>query len=426
MQRITLFFGILAMVALSLAATNADEVFGETPAAVPISSIENKGAQQAFLKHQELQQRLRDSLKHYFDGAIANGTIVGVGVSVVKGDSILFAGGFGKRNVKTENRVNGETVFRLGSLSKGFGGVLATSLEKNGQLSLQDAIVDHVPNFQFGNDRHTRSVQLRHVLSHTSGTPYHSYTNLVEAGLSPSDIAPRFVEVDPISGPGEQYSYQNAMFAMGQELMERATGTSVKELLSQGFFEPLGMAQVSMDHKPLLQGKNVALPHRKRGRTWQQLPLTDKYYNAVLAGGINASALDMAKWMRFLLGHNPDVLGQEDLEKAFDPIIELNQNGKYYQRWPGHQKSAYALGWRVHHFQEENGLELERVLHHGGSVNSYRNEIALYPETNLGICVLFNSPTKLASTVIPEVHRLVKEVYADADAPAKDLASLNP
>ncbi len=357
------------------------------------------------------QLELQNALTIYFQKAIKEGDIVGAGVSIVQGDSILISDGFGKRSIKESANVDGETVFRLGSLSKGFGGVLAASLQYEGKLSFEDKIVQYLPDFKFGDETNTQNIKLSHILSHTSGTPYHSFTNLVEAGVSVAKIADRFNEVSPISAPGLQYSYQNAMFALGQEVISKATGEGVKSLLTTKFFKPLGMSHISMDHADLLQEKNIALPHRKSGNGWNTTPLTDKYYNAVLAGGINASAGDMAKWMRFLLGHNPDVAPSEAMRQAFEPFITLRENNKYYQRWAGHLQSSYGFGWRIHQFQKSGAADVETVWHHGGSVNNYRNEIAVYPEADLGICVLLNGNSKLARNVIPDLHDIVEKIY---------------
>ncbi|MEB8389512.1 hypothetical protein OO012_20100, partial [Rhodobacteraceae bacterium KMM 6894] len=46
-------------------------------------------------------------------------------------------------------------------------------------------------------------------------------------------------------------------------------------------------------------------------------------------------------------------------------------------------------------------------------VNNYRNEIAVYPEADLGICVLLNSNSRLAKKVIPDLHKIVKDIYAN-------------
>ena len=80
------------------------------------------------------QQQLNAAVKAYFEKAIAAGSIVGAGVSIVKGDSIVVSSGFGKRNAYSGEVVNSETVFRLGSLSKGFAGILAADLKNEGKL----------------------------------------------------------------------------------------------------------------------------------------------------------------------------------------------------------------------------------------------------------------------------------------------------
>lgn len=357
------------------------------------------------------QQKVKIALDAYFKKAIKTGAIVGAGVSVVKGDSILISEGFGKRDFNGTAKVDGQTIFRLGSLSKGFGGVLAASLQSEGKFDFNDKVTDYIPQFKLGDANNTAKIKVAHVLSHSSGTPYHSYTNLVEANIPVATIAERFSEVTPQSEPGIQYSYQNAMFSLSQEVMSTVTGKDVKTLLQDRFFKPLDMNTISMDHAELIKENNVAMPHTRRGKGWRKLPLTNRYYNAVVAGGINASSLDMAKWMRFLLGHNPEVLKSATIEKAVDPFIAIDYNNKYYQRWPGHKQSHYGFGWRIHTYQESPAGKEKTMWHHGGSVNNYRNEIALFPDTDIGICVLLNGNSRLAQNVIPDLYKIVKDNY---------------
>ena len=366
---------------------------------------------EAVRQYQLRKKELTTALKKYFDSAIASGDIVGAGVSVVQGDSILIYDGFGKRSTDGKAKVDGQTLFRLGSLSKGFAGVLAASLQADGLLNINDKVVDYIPGFRFGDSLNTQKVKLSHILSHSSGTPYHSFTNLVEAGLPVATIAQRFNEVSPISEPGVMYSYQNAMFSLSQEVMGTVTGKDIKKLLTSRFFKPLGMSTISMEHNALTEAQNVAMPHVRRKNGWKSLPLKDRYYNAVVAGGINASSLDMAKWMRFLLGHRPEVLPSGTIQKAFSPLIEIEYNNKYYQRWPGHLQSHYGFGWRIHEFQEGASKETKTMYHHGGSVNNYRNEIALFPEADIGICILLNANSRLARNVIPDVYAIVQKIY---------------
>ena len=415
MQRLKILVGttiiILALFALTKSVDN------------PVSTSESKDVISADKSKKTLadqreaqlyilqQQELKVAVQAYFDKAIASGVIVGAGVSIVRGDSIVISDGFGKRSIDVNDGVDGQTIFRLGSLSKGFAGVLAANLKDEGKLDWEDKVSHCIPEFQLGDRSNTAKITLANILSHTSGAPYHSYTNLVEAGLPLTDIAKRFKDVTPISNPGKLYSYQNALFALSGEMMYKVTGQDISTSLEDRFFKPLEMCSTTMDYETLAHEKNVAMPHSKRRNGWRPKKLNDHYYNAIAAGGINASALDMGKWIRFLLGHNPEIMSKSALEEAFNPFIEIKGHSKYYQRWPGHLASYYGFGWRIHKFAEDDtGLE-KTIWHHGGSVNNFRNEIAVYPEADLGICVLLNNNSKLAKTVVPDLYKIVKEVY---------------
>ncbi|WP_435622556.1 serine hydrolase domain-containing protein [Flagellimonas sp.] len=362
------------------------------------------------VSNKELQIALQQAVDSYFNKAIAAGEVVGAGVSIVKGEQVLLADGFGIRNSATGKKVDGQTVFRLGSLSKGFTGVLASDLKREEKLTWEDRVSECIPEFELGDWENTKNITLAHLLSHTSGAPYHSFTNLVEAGLSLNEIANRFVDVQPIGKPGEIYSYQNALFALSGEMMERVTGQDITTSLEERFFNPLEMCATTMDFDALKKTENKANPHVRYRRGWRSGKLTNSYFNAVAAGGINSNAEDMAKWMQLLLGHRPDVMGREALQEAFTPFVKIPGRQKYYQRWPGHTASYYGFGWRIHKYRP-NDLEVENTIwHHGGSVNHFRNEIAVFPEEDLGICVLLNNQSKIAQRVITDLYSIVQEV----------------
>ncbi len=356
------------------------------------------------------QQKLEEAIQEYFNNAIDKNQIVGASVSVVKCDSIIYSGGFGNKNVALKDTVNAETIFRIGSVSKGFAGILTGIHVQDGLIDWEDKIIDHIPNFKLANKKQANQVTLSHVLSHTSGLPYHSFTNLVEDGLALTTIAGRFNEVLPLQKPGSVYNYQNAIFALSGEIIERITGKPLREVIKDRIFSPLQMETASASYEALEHSNNVAMPHQRVRRGWRPTKINKKYYNAIAAGGINASAIDMGKWMKFLLGNNPDVLMTKTMEEVFSPMVQVGGRRNYYQRWPGYKASYYGLGWRVHEFDDANTGELNKVIHHGGGVNNYRSEIAIYPNEDLGICVLFNSPNKMAKDCIPKIRKILQEI----------------
>lgn len=371
---------------------------------VKISNIESSEEMSAKL------QLLEHKINAYFKQGISDKDLVGAAVAIVKCDSIIYTGGFGDRSSGSQNSIDSKTIFRIGSLSKGFAGILTGIHVQEGLLNWEDKVKDYVPNFQMSNEQITNEVTLSHVLSHTTGLPYHSFTNLVEAGVPLSKIAGRFKEVYPIYHPGKIYSYQNAVFALSGKIIEQVTSHALAEVIHEKIFDPLHMNTASASFEALKDADNIAVPHRKSRGRWKPVKLNHKYYQAISAGGVNASVTDMAKWMKFLLGSNPEVLHPKMINRVFNPVIEIGGRSKYYQRWKGHLKSYYALGWRVHTFKEKASEKPKIMVHHGGSVNNYRSEIAIFPEEDLGICILFNSPTSYAKEAIPKISEIYAEV----------------
>ncbi|MDP5043581.1 MAG: beta-lactamase family protein [Leeuwenhoekiella sp.] len=402
---------LILLITLSLSTHNFDSQNKvKSPTAVNVTGAAAVVTKQEKELFKMRKNAINIAIANYFKKAIDQQLIVGAGVSVVSGDSILFNGGFGMRSFSKLDSVNAQTVFRLGSLSKGFTGVLAGIEVAEGNLSWDDKLATALPQFHLKNKLNEQAITLSNVLSHTTGVPYHCYTNLVEAGLAMSQIAEKFKVINTISKPGDLYSYQNAMFALSGEMMQAATGQSIQQLLQNKIFSPLNMKTASTDYDAMINTDNYAFPHKNTAKGWMQIPVNKKYYNAVPAGGINASAEDMAKWMHFLLGHEESVLTKSGLQSVFTPQIEMLDGRKYYQRWKGHLKSSYAYGWRIHDFiNAETGVETS-MIHHGGSVSNFRNEIALYPSEDFGVCVLFNSMTPLATSVIPDLHDIVQNI----------------
>jgi len=354
--------------------------------------------------------QLEKEIQDYFDNAIANDLMVGASVSIVKCDSIVHSGGYGLKDIKTKESINEESIFRIGSLSKGFASVLAGIEVEQGLLHWDDKVTHYIPEFQLKNKDVALQMTLSNLLSHTTGLPYHCFTNLIEDRMPLTKIAESFKDIQPIGKLGEIYSYQNAVYALGGVMIQKVTGKSLEEELKDKIFEPLDMKTASASYNEILAADNFAKPHQWKRWGWKSKPIHQKYYSdAIAAGGINASAIDMAKWMRFLLGNNPEVMMPSTMETIFEPKVEVTGRTKYYQKWPGYVSSSYGYGWRIHHLKNENTNNLNKVVHHGGSVNDYRSEIALFSDDELGICVLFNSPTKIARTVIPDLYKIVQK-----------------
>ncbi len=357
---------------------------------------------------------LSEAIGSYMDSLHFINEFSSASLAIVENDSTVYIGGFGNRSSSSEQKVDSETVFRIGSLSKGFHGVLTAILVENGLISWNERPVDWIQDFKLQDLSFEQELNIEHLISHTGGFPYHSYTNLIEGGASLDNIGREFGQISNLKAPGIEYSYQNAAFAMSALTIENKLNTDYASLLNRYIFTPLKMKTASTSYEDITNRSNVAFPKYWTDSGWKDKPLTSKYYNAIAAGGINASILDMSKYMKLLLGNEDKVLSDTSLSRIFKPRIETKTRRKYYQRWDSFENSFYALGWRVHLMN--NGIERDTIIHHGGQVNGYRSEIFVHPTKKYSICVLFSDYSLLANKIIPEVRKIFESVKTTSES----------
>ena len=344
-----------------------------------------------------------DNFEQGFTKGLMSEQIPGAAVVIVKEGRVVYQKGFGIKQKGKPDKVDEDTVFRLGSLSKGFASVLTGVFVEEGIINWTDPVSQYLEEFRLSDPAQTERVEIRHLLSHTVGLPRHSYTNLVEDGLPLDRIIPRLEEVPLLTVEGRQLSYQNAAYSSIEKILESQSNADFSSLLKEMIFDPLSMRMATTDHQSILDSENKALPHvmvsRSKGR--RPIPITNKYYNAVSSGGINASISDMGKWLLLLLGHYPNVIAPETLRDIYEPQATL-QNRRFSRHWEGVDESHYALGWRV---LDNHG---QTIVYHGGYVNGYRSELAFAPDDQVGICILINTPSSYPLKVIPRFFKAIK------------------
>ncbi|MEI6411414.1 MAG: serine hydrolase domain-containing protein [Bacteroidota bacterium] len=342
------------------------------------------------------EQALIGDYDQFFSSSMQSSKTPGAAVVIVKDGKIIFSKGYGVKTAASGDSVDVNTVFRIGSLSKGFAGVLTGMLVEQGKLTWDESVQKHYPAFTLKDPAQAKRMQIRHLLSQTTGLPYHAFTNLVEDGYSLQTIVNQYFPKAPISAPeGTFYSYQNAAFCVTEEVLRDITGKSYPELLSEMIFAPAGMRNASCTYAGMRDCPDKALPMAYTGNGWAALPLLPMYYNFAAAGGVNAGISDMGEWLKLLLGYKPELVSNATLDQVFAPVIKTSRERRIFPRWIGRDEASYAMGWRV---LEHGG---ETIMYHGGYVNGYRGEIAFNRRDGIGICVLFNAHTSLCSEVVP-------------------------
>ncbi len=397
--------GIILLIILGLSRINSDD-----PTVTVIQEPVSNPAQdslQSFIN--KFEERL---IRGARDKRLPGGAFV-----ITYKDEVLVAKGFGTRDIASPLPIDENTVFRLGSVSKGFASILTGMMVDQELLSFDAPVYKIVPNFKLSDAKQTERIEVQHLLSHTTGLPRHAYTNLVEDGLSLERIIPKFEDVPLISSEGEQQAYTNAAYAVIEKVLESRTNVDFNTLLKEEIFEPLNMEDASSTYSALNESTNKALPHLYSRRAGQRImvPIKNNYFNAVSAGGINASVSDIGQWLLLLTGNRPDLIKEETLDTIFEPVSTI-PNQRFSRHWPGVYQSYYGMGWRT----LNNGDQT--IVYHGGYVNGYRSEIAFDRENQIGISILFHSNTSYAVEVIPEFFNDFATVHEFVEAQVVEIS----
>lgn len=390
-KKTILFTAIVVVMPFLIASHNSDLL-------VPVAPPQKKKAQQSVPSNPVMDKLLNEyetSIKHIMDRT----GIPGTAIAIVQDTTTLYLKGLGVKSVNTTDSVDANTVFRLGSVSKCFASVLASILVHDNIIQWDDPVIQYLPDFKLKTAEATQCLTITNVLSHTTGLPYHTYTTLVEDGLDLKTMLERLADVN-CGQVGQVYSYQNVAYSLIGEVIQTATGKTYEEMLQEKVFTPLHMTHASASYEDIMHNEDVAHPHLIRRRHWKQIPISDKYYNVAPAGGVNASASDMAKWMKALLGNDPNVISKESIEKIFTPVITARTRNRAYRKVAHIDDTYYGLGWRVIYFPNDT------IVYHGGYVNGYRSEVAIHPKDKIGICILSNAPGDVTDTGIPVFLKL--------------------
>jgi CubicO group peptidase (beta-lactamase class C family) len=226
----------------------------------------------------------------------------GVGLAMVRHDSVIYTGGIGRARVAPDTPATAATLFRIGSTSKAFVALTALALEREGKLSLQDPITKHLPHFYFRNPwESTDPVRIVNLLEHTSGFDDNSLMSYANSDPAPLTLE-QGLALDSATRvsrwrPGTRFSYCNTGPAIVARIIEVIEGKPIEQVVQERWFGPIGMATATYLFPDSTKVAAATL-YRADGVT----PV--KYWHVFVrpAGAINASAHDMAAYVRFLLG----------------------------------------------------------------------------------------------------------------------------
>lgn len=325
-------------------------------------------------------------LESYVERAVADWGIAGLAIAVVEGDSVVFASGFGARDVRTGDAVDEHSIFAIGSNTKLFTSIGAGILVDEGRMAWDDPATAHLPELQLHDPVVTREITIRDLLSHRSGLGRRGDLLWYGSGLNRDEILRRIRHLEPNTSFRSRFGYQNIMYLAAGEAVGRTAGVGWDAFTEQRILQPLGMHRSSTSLDALDRLENVATPHLYDEGELVPVPYRN-VDNIGPAGSITSSVHDMAQWLRMLLGDGRydgrQLVDSATLAEILTPhtLMDVEPDSLF----PSTHFVTYGLGMVL---QDYRGT---RIAWHTGGIDGMLSLVGLLPEQDVGLVVLTNT-----------------------------------
>lgn len=291
----------------------------------------------------------------YVARAVNDWHVAGLSIAIVKDGRIVFAKGYGVRELGKPEPVDTSTLFAIASTTKAITAASIGMLVDEGKLKWDDPVTKYLPSFQLYDPYVTRELTVRDLLTHRAGLGNADYLWDV-ADLPMSEVTERLRFVKPAYSLRSGFIYQNVMYMMAGEVVRAVSGMPWERFVETRVFQPIGMRNAFPSLARVPSGANTAIPHVRYGADTVRVITNSVTQSVSSAGAIWAPVSDMARWMIFLLDtgkvggkqllkpgtiaelFNPQVIVPPD---EFYPTAELTR-----PHW-----MTYGLGWFQHDYQ---------------------------------------------------------------------------
>ena len=262
-------------------------------------------------------------LDSIIEGVLAETGVPGLAAAVVHDGNVLYAKGFGVRDVNTLAPVDAATVFRLASVSKPLSSTVVAGAVGKGAMKWTDPVVAQLPSFALADSYVTAHVTYADLFSHTSGLPDHAGDLLEDLGYDQAYILNR-LRLEPLEPFRAEYAYTNFGLTAAAEAAAAAAGVSWADLADEVLFSPLGMTSSSFRYADFLSEADQAAMHVRVGTKWVQKYARDADPEAP-AGGASSNVLDLASWLILQLAggawNGAPVIGNTALSQTHLPHV---------------------------------------------------------------------------------------------------------
>ena len=313
--------------------------------------------------------------------------VPGVGLGMVQDGKVVFAGGFGVKELGGTEKPDGDTLFMIASNTKAMTTLLLAKLVDEHRITWDTPVTKLLPSFKLGDATTTRSVLVKHLICACTGMPRQDLEWIFDYGkMTPASTMTLLGTMQPTSKFGELFQYSNLMAAAagytGAHVIhpDMELGAAYDSAMQSYVFDPLGMKETTFNMKRAFSS-NHAGSHSPDadGKTARAMTaINDAVIPARPAGGAWSSVNDMLKYVSMELaeGKLPDgttYISKEPLLERRTPQVSIGKD------------ETYGMGLMV---DTTYGVG---VVHHGGDLVGYHSDMMWLPQQNVGLVILTNA-----------------------------------
>lgn len=336
------------------------------------------------------QSEILSQVDSYTKQVCSDWRIPGLSLSIIKNDSLIWAKGYGVREMGSNVPVDEHSVYQIGSVSKSFTAAVMASLVDEGLVSWNDTVKNILPDLDMYDDYVEQNLLVKDLMTHKTGINGQAGTYIPNLGYEREDIYKMFAVLKPEYSFRNVYDYNNITFIIASNVIEKVTGKSWEENVMERILTPLGMHNTSLNKEGFVAaGDKATIPHD----FWY---VKDSMYVAPIygeeqalhwlsvigpAGGVCSDVVDLAKWAQFHLN-----MGKVDTTQV---ISRRNMNYLHRGQTIVSQDTSYIRLYGHCWFVEQNNRY--KLFFHTGTTWGETAICAYVPELKLGLVALCNS-----------------------------------
>ncbi|HWN99890.1 MAG TPA: serine hydrolase [Blastocatellia bacterium] len=325
----------------------------------------------------QAEDPFKQQLQPMIEQVMREQEVPGFAIAVVRDQKIVYAAGFGLRNIDNKNdKITPQSLFHMASITKPFVATSVMQLVEQGKIDLDSPVLKYLPYFRLKDERY-KAITVRLMLGHISGMPdvqdYEWDKPQYDDGALERYVR-SLTDKSLIADPGTKFAYSNMAFEVLGDVIAKVSGETFEGYVQKHILEPLGMNNstllVKHANQQLLTSPHVVNPSFEVAVS-KVFP-----YNRMHSPSstLYSSVLDMTRWA--IANMNRGELDGKRILKASTYDVMWKPAGEQFTR--------VGVSW---FFGEHRG---HRTVSHGGGDTGFRSNLVMIPDRKIAVVMMSN------------------------------------